>query len=142
MYKNEHNEHCKSIAEELEKYVDGLMYRCPECGEIIEFDDECYDEENKSYCCPCCGESVDCNYMEQLSLYDYFEDCLDIEYRCDGSKNFRSVCIMVACGGPNIYIDTGSKNVELYWWTESGRYSLSRDVVAAIDEWAEEMWNL
>ena len=142
MYKNEHNEHCKSIAEDLEKYVNGEMCCCSKCGETFEWDSEYYDEENDVYTCQHCGATSDCDEMYTLSLYDYFNEYFDIEYRCDGSKNYRSVCIMVACGGPNIYIDTGSKNVELYWWTESGRYSLSRDVVAAIDEWAEEMWNL
>ena len=52
------------------------------------------------------------------------------------------VLSMVACGGPNIYIDTASALVKLYWWTEYAEYPLSYSARDAIDEWAEEYWNI
>lgn len=42
---------------------------------------------------------------ECQSLYDYFDDVYDIEYRIDGEGNYKSVSLMIACGGPNIYVD-------------------------------------
>lgn len=126
-------EHCRRIAEELEAYADGRVYRCPECG-------ACITDENL-FCD--CGAQVDLisGEWEQLSLYDYFSDCLDIEYRCGSDKEYRSVSIMVACGGPNIYIDTAEKAVLLYWWTDRARHYLSSDAVDAVNDWAEEYWN-
>lgn len=125
-------EHCKRIAEDLEAYADGRVYCCPKCGAHV--------QDNCLFCD--CGEQVDLfGDWEQMSLYDYFSDCLDIEYRCGSDREYRSVCIMVACGGPNIYIDTAEKAVLLYWWTDRARYYLSSDAVEAVDEWAEEYWN-
>lgn len=131
--------HCKQIAEELEEYANGEIYRCPECGERCRVE----EEENKNgdiiYKCSCGCTSEE--EPEQLSVYDFFEDCYDIEYRCSSSKEYRSACIMIACGGPNIYIDTATKQVELYWWTDRASYPISYDAVDAVDEWAEEYWS-
>lgn len=129
------NSHCKQIADNIADYVSGLVYRCPECGHEFITDGE-------KYRCPECGFTGDMWEFENLGLYDYFENCLDIEYRCDSRKEYRSVQLMVACGGPNIYVDTGSERVELYWWGDRADYPLDRDSVAAIDEWAEEYWNM
>jgi hypothetical protein len=73
-------------------------------------------------------------------LYDWAEDILDIEYRCGSDKELRSVQIMVTCGGPNIYVDTASKSVELYWWGDRASYPISYDAAAELDAWAEEYW--
>ena len=48
---------------------------------------------------------------------------------------------MVACGGPNIYVDTGSKAVELYWWTDRASYSLLSETAEAITAEFEELYN-
>ena len=135
---NENREYCKHVALELEAYAEGSIYRCPECNEILTLPDDVGDK----YRCPHCGSVSDVDDLEQQSLCDYFSDCLDIEYRVSGRgrDTFRSVRIMVAFGGPNIYIDTASKAVELYWWGDRASYPLSYDVCDAIDDWAAEMW--
>ena len=48
---------------------------------------------------------------------------------------------MIACGGPNIYINTWDKQVELYWWTETGRAYIDSNTCSAIDEYMEEYFN-
>jgi predicted RNA-binding Zn-ribbon protein involved in translation (DUF1610 family) len=128
--------HCKSIADDIDDYVSGRVFKCPECGEIITVN----DDREKHLCS--CGYVDDIDEFEQLSIYDYLEDVLDIEYRIGSDKELRSVQIMVACGGPNIYLDTASKRVELYWWGDSADYPLSSDAVASIDEWVEELYNI
>lgn len=128
--------HCRSIANDLEDYASGRVYRCPECNEIITLPDDVGDK----YKCPDCDTVHDLDDLEQLSLYDYFEDCLDVEYRVGSDKQYRSVCIMVTCGGPNIYIDTASKRVELYWWGDRADYLIDDDTINEIDAWAEEYW--
>ena len=141
----ENRDHCRQIAEEVEAYAAGNVYRCPECGEACIIDDlddltTETDDGETLYRLPC-GCTVDTE-PEQLSLYDYFEDVLDIEYRVDSDrKTIRSVSLMVTCGGPNIYIDTAEKAVLLYWWTDKARYYLSSDVCDQINEWGEELWN-
>ena len=47
---------------------------------------------------------------------------------------------MVAFGGPTIYIDSATRAVELYWWTDRASYPISRDAADALDEWAQELW--
>lgn len=141
----ENREHCKRIADELELYASGGAYKCPHCCEVHNMDEyEETEHENEDgytcYTCPHCGEEIEEDDLEAVSLYDFFEDCLDIEYRCDSKREYRSVCIMIACGGPNIYIDTEEKAVLLYWWSDRARYYLSGDTAEAVDEWAREYW--
>lgn len=105
----ENREHCKRIAEEIEAIAEGKFYRCPDCGELYEIDDD--TDDDGPHTCPNCDSEIE--YPEQATLYDYFSDVYDIEYRISGNGEFRSVRLMVACGGPNIYVDTGSQAVEL-----------------------------
>jgi hypothetical protein len=132
----ENREHCRRIAESVEAYANGNIYRCPECDEIIELPDDVGDK----YRCPDCETVHDIDDLEQLGLWDYFDDALDIEYRIGSDRRLRSVQIMVACGGPNIYIDTASRQVELYWWGDRASYPIDRDVCGEIDTWAEELY--
>lgn len=141
----ENREHCEWIAKKIEAYASGDMYKCPHCGDVHTFDEyeesEHENEENyTAYNCPACGEEIEESDLEAVGLWDYFEDVYDIEYRCGSDREYRSVRIMVACGGPNIYVDTASKRVELYWWMDRASYPLAYDAVDAVDEWAEEYW--
>lgn len=140
MKTNENVNICKGVAEELEKYVNGEYFRCPECGDVFTWDDvEVKGDE--CYYCPHCDEMFLDGDLEQLSVYDWLEDVLEIEYRCNSRKEYRSASVMTACGGPTIYVDTGSKQVELYWWTERANYPISADAAAALDDCLEEHWN-
>ena len=138
---NRHNDHqnrqhCKRIAEDLAAYVSGNVRRCPECGELHEIADEW-----QTFKCPSCGFIGEGYEYDELYIWDYFSDCYDVEFRIGTDKEIRSVQIMVACGGPNIYIDTASKNVELYWWTDRAHYPLDSLSVDAVNDWAEEYYN-
>lgn len=130
----ENENHCECIALEMEAYAAGEISRCPECGEALSIIDA-----GDKYKCPHCGAVADTDDFESLSLFDYFGgDIFDVEYRIGSEKEYRSVRLMVACGGPNIYIDTASQQVELYWWTDRATYPIHRDVCDEIDSmWAE-----
>ena len=133
--KNENREHCKSIALELEAYAEGRVYRCPECSTHV--------QDNVLFCE--CGEQVDLieGEWEQCSLYDYLEDVLDIEYTIQSDRQtVKGVRLLVAFGGPNIYVDTIKKAVTLYWWTEYAEYALDTDVCDDLDEIAQEHWDM
>ena len=132
---NDHNrEHCKRIALELEEYANGNVYRCPECNEIITLPDDVGDK----YRCPDCGTVHDVNDLEQLSIWDYMTDALDFRVLLDSQKNVIATKILVAFGGPNIWIDTESRAVELYWWTDRASYPISGAACDEIDDWAAE----
>lgn len=135
--RDENREHCKSISDELDKYVDGIIYTCPDCGEVIEMPETVGDK----FKCPCCGLVEEVGEYNQLSLYDYFVDLLDIDYLVNYQKEYKGARILIAYGGPNIYLDTISGNVELYWWTETAKYRMRSDTIEALDEWAEEYYN-
>lgn len=145
--KRENIDHCKSIAEELEAYTDGNGYRCPLCGELHQMTEyEASEHEDEAgftrYTCPNCGGDIEESQLEAVSIYDYFTgDIFDIEYRIGSNRQFRSVKLMVACGGPNIYIDTAAKAVQLYWWTDFSEYPISYSAAEAINEYFEELFN-
>lgn len=135
---NENREHCKRIAESLERVTSGNCVICPHCGNTLELDDG-------ETSCPVCGGSLidedgDPLDLDPCTLYEYLQDVYDIEYRIGSDGAYRSVRLMVACGGPNIYIDTAEKAVKLYWWTEYAEYPIDDDAVNAVDEWAEDLY--
>ena len=49
---------------------------------------------------------------------------------------------MITCGGPNIYINTNNKRVELYWWGDTAYAALSDRAVDAIDAYFEDGYNI
>lgn len=129
-------ETCKCIALEAEAYAAGNIYKCPDCGALLNLE----GHDGDKYKCPDCGEIHDVDDLEQLGIWDYMDDALDIEYRVGGRMELRSVQVMVACGGPNIYIDTGVRAVKLFWWSDRAEYPILPSVCDLIDEWAEELF--
>ena len=143
---NENYEHCKAIAENLEQVASGdyFMYD----GELFPIDTDdfsevngCrYDEENDMYIMAD-GEELCEGDVYPVDILDWLgDDVYDVEYTIGNDKEYRSVRIMIACGGPNIYLNTRTKDVELYWWSESARYPMSIDVVNYIDSIYEELF--
>lgn len=146
MTNDKNYEQCKYIAENLEKVASGdyFMYD----GELFPIDTEefsevkgCrYDEENDVYIMPD-GEELYEGDVYPVDILEWLGDNVyDIEYTIGSGKEYRSARIMIACGGPNIYLNTRTKDVELYWWSESARYPMSSDVVNMIDSIYEELF--
>ena len=135
---NEFNrEHCKHIAHTLEYYANGQMWRCEDCGEV--FNDYENGDEWDGETCPHCGETGD---FEQLSIYDWLEDALEFKYTINGDMTYCAGRVMVAYGGPNIYVDTMQGAVQLFWWTDRAEYPLTRDAINALDEALEEFYEM
>ena len=76
---------------------------------------------------------------DYISGYDYLSDVLDIEYRVGSDGRYRSTEVLVAFGGPNIYIDTKSSTVRGYWWNESHEVSYEDNI--GLDDTLEELFN-
>lgn len=133
--KDENLDYCKHIRRELEKYYNGEVYRCPECDELIHIPDmDELQETDEGFVLPCGCKIEDPDDLEQMSLYDYFDEVFDTIYYIGGDKEVRGVRLMVVCGGPNVYIDTFRKTVELYWWNEHATVDLHNDLCEEITE--------
>lgn len=121
---NDNFETCKSIANDLDNYLNGLMYR---------FDGDTYYADDLTQ------EQLE--EAEQLGVFDYFSDLLDIKYICDSNREVEDVKILIAYGGPNIWINTESMAVELYWCNESAQCEISSEAADALREFAIELFN-
>ena len=75
------------------------------------------------------------------NLYEYFEDCLDIEYTVDSRGDYLGVCVWIAVGGPGIWVDTRDRAVKLAWGSDRAEAYITSDVVDAIDAIFEEHYN-
>ena len=143
---DENYEHCKVIAENLEQVASGdyFMYD----GELFPIDTDdfsevkgCrYDEENDMYIMAD-GEEFCERDVYPVDILEWLGDSVyDVEYTVGSKRDYRGVMLMIACGGPDIYLNTRTGDVELYWWNESARYPMSSDVVNMIDSMYEELF--
>ena len=85
-----------------------------------------------------------CEQLKELErigasdLYEYFDDCLDIEYTIDSRGDYLGACIWVGIGGPAIWIDTRDRAVKLAWGCDRAEWGIHYETAEAIDEIFEE----
>lgn len=89
------------------------------------------DEEREQY-----GEQA------ELSAYDYLEDALDIVYSVDSNRVYRGARVLVSWGGPNVYIDTNTNALEVYWGSDTATRYLPAAFIDALDEALLELWEM
>ena len=77
---------------------------------------------------------------QEFGAFDYLQDALDIEYRVGSDGQYRSAKILVAFGGPNIWIDTGRKKIIGAWWGDYAEAEYLSDALD-LDEACAELWN-
>jgi hypothetical protein len=85
------------------------------------------------------GQSSD-DENEQGSAYDYLRDVLDINWILNSDRSYKGARLLVAFGGPNIWIDTNLEQVEGYWWGEKfiAQYNHT-DGAIELDQTCEEL---
>ena len=66
---------------------------------------------------------------EYISGYEYLSEALDIEYALNSDGSFKGARVLVAFGGPNIWINTVTQQVEGYWWGEDFTESFRDDAM-------------
>ena len=137
-------EYIKEIADDLEKVASGdyFMYD----GELFPIDtddfsevDGCHYDEEDGYVMAD-GEELLAGDVYPVDILEWLGDVYDVEYTIGSDKEYRGVRLMIACGGPNIYLNTRTGDVELYWWSESARYPMSKKVIDYIDSIYEELF--
>jgi len=62
---------------------------------------------------------------DDYSAYDYLEGVLDIEYIVSSKGDYLGARVLVAFGGPNIWVNTRTNTVEGQWWGDSARASFT-----------------
>ena len=77
--------------------------------------------------------------QEDYSAMDYLESVLDIEYVVGNKGDYRGARILVAFGGPTIWINTRTNQVEGAWWQDSAHATFNDAI--GLDETIEELFN-
>ena len=117
--KEQLEENCRSIAEELEKFTDSDYY---------------YSEKESGFRKK--GKKYDPD--DDMGAYGYIENSVyDVKMVVDLRGNMYSCRLMVAGGGPNIYIDTGDMEVQGYWGADECHVPISREVCALLNDEVE-----
>ena len=119
---NDIKSHVLSIVTDIE-----LGRQCESCI-------ECGADLNSETTCPEC----DHDNPDILSGFDYISDVLDVNWVLDSNREFLGARLLVAFGGPNIWIDTSKQTVEGRSWGDSFTTSYNHDemdIQGACFEW-------
>ena len=76
---------------------------------------------------------------EPMSAYDYLSDCLDINWVLNNDRTYRGARVLVAFGGPNIFVDTERGIVEGFWWGDYAKASFDDNI--GLDEALNDLYN-
>lgn len=128
--RNRLQDHVDQIAHDLDH---GINYEtCPDCGGDL---DHANFEDVRD---PCQG----CEFYHGMvqSGFEHLKNALDIQYIVTGSGEYIAARILVAFGGPNIWINTQTKTVEGYWWGDSA-FAPYYDDAMDIDGACAELWD-
>lgn len=74
-------------------------------------------------------------------LYEYLNECLDIEFRCSSAKEYKSAKLYVTLGGPTVWIDTDSGDMLLSWGSAHCGYGLDAYTIERIDCYCADWFN-
>lgn len=87
-----------------------------------------------------------CSLLEDLEtvynegdLYEWLSGVLDIEYTKSLNGTFIGCNISVALGGPSIYVNTVSGDIEGHWGSDFARVPIPDDIRYEIDEIIEDI---
>ena len=141
--KDENFQTCLAISRELDNVVEGKLHKCHYCHNTFNIDDAketTNADDDTVYICPNCKEHIDEYELKQIDLYDYLSDAFDIDYIINSRKEYQSVRITVATGGPAIWIDTDKRAACLAWWGEAAQASILPQTCNAIDQYGEELY--
>ena len=76
---------------------------------------------------------------EAFSAFDYLQDALDIEYIVNSKREYLGARVLVAFGGPNIWVNTRTGTVEGHWWGDSATASFTDAI--GLDDALSELFN-
>ena len=152
MEKNENLKHVQNIVKDMSKFASGDYFIWN--GELFPIDENEFskldgctirhenvlDEVHIFYIMPD-GEAIFEGDIEIADIGDYFDDFYDIDYVIGSDKHYKACRVLVAFGGPNIYIDTWKKEVQLFWWSDTAIADIPEDLCMVIDDFFEVLYN-
>jgi hypothetical protein len=80
---------------------------------------------------------MDEDYCYHISAW--LDSVLDVEMSIGINGTYRGAKIMVAYGGPNIYVNTRTGTVDGYWGDEQASVEIPSEVCEALDEYISEI---
>ena len=83
-------------------------------------------------------EQEDGSVEQRGGASEWMEGTYDIRYYVDSSKRYLGAEIMVAGGGPTIWVNTYTKEVEGYWGCDKVREPFIDNL--GLDDYCEEMY--
>lgn len=84
------------------------------------------------------NEGRDIDSEGEFSAMDYLADALDIEYIVNGKGEYLGARVLVAFGGPNIWIDTRRGVVDGHWWSDHASAGFTDNL--GLDDALSELW--
>ena len=85
-----------------------------------------------------CKDIADSITSGEGSAGKWMEDTYDIRYLVDSRKRFLGAEILVAGGGPTIWVDTWTNEVKGYWGTDRVNIMFADNL--GLDDYCEEMY--
>ena len=104
-------------------------------------DKEAYESEDE-YVTDNIGEVDDIDEPEQMSITDYINDNSlgDIRFEVDGRMELYGGKVLLAYGGPNVWLH--DDEIRGYWGCDTETWSLCSDARDAIMEFFQEEWGM
>ena len=78
---------------------------------------------------------------DKMTLREYFDDYLDVDYYVNSNKEYNSVVIWITLGGPNICVNTKDAEVQLFWGGTKETAPITYSVRDEIDEIFQEIYD-
>lgn len=75
----------------------------------------------------------------ECSAFDWMCDALDIRWIVDNDLNYLGAEVLVAFGGPNVWVKTIGQRVEGFWWGDYAKAEYLNDPMG-LDEYLKEMY--
>ena len=79
-------------------------------------------------------------FWDEEEQMNYFEDVLGGWHRISLDGEYLGVTLMVAAGGPNIYIDTSEQCIKGYWGADYIEVHIPSEVAYAVSDWWKDWY--
>ena len=94
---------------------------------------ETCDEQLRRMCKAHAEEITD----KKISIDDLMESVLDIEWITFNDHSYKAARLLVAFGGPNVWVNTQTEMVEGYWGADEISWHFQDNI--GLDDYLEEM---
>ena len=78
------------------------------------------------------GKNIKLSYMQ-----DFMEDVYDIEWITHNDHTYKAARLLVAGGGPNIWVNLHTDTVDGYWWGDHCKHSFDDNI--GLNDYLEEL---